>query len=435
LVLIGLGAVLLGSAATLFGTLAIGRPLSRLSNSVRQMSAGHLDVPVAGLGRRDEIGTLGSIVAGMAARQSSAIHDLERRVEERSRRLETTLEIGRILTSIRDLDDLLEDVVRLIRGQFEETVYHVQVFLIDPHTNRANLRASTGTVGRQLLQRGHFLEVGSRSVIGSVTAMGHAVVALDTSSNPIHQRNEFLPDTRAEMALPLRIENRVIGALDLQSTQPDAFSDQDVELFQGIADQITIAIENALLFDESRARLQEIERLNRTLTEAAWLETQQQREPHSLAAATGPASPDGADWTELQLEAIGTRRIAERISGETVTFAVPVLLRDQALGAIEWQVPRSRYTEATRQTAQALTMRLALAAENIRLFEQSHRAAQRELLVNRISSKLIGTTNIDEILQTAVRELGLALHTPQMVIRLTAPTAFPAESPGDTDDR
>jgi GAF domain-containing protein/HAMP domain-containing protein len=435
LVLLGLGALLLGSAATLFGTLAIGRPLSRLSNSVRQMSVGHLDVPVTGLNRRDEIGTLGGMVASMAARMDSAIHDLEHRVDERSRKLDTTLEIGRILTSIRDLDDLLEEVVSLIRDQFEETVYHVQVFLIDTHTNRANLRASTGTVGRQLLQRGHFLEVGSRSVIGSVTSMGHAVLALDASNNPIHQRNEFLPDTRAEMALPLRAGNRVIGALDLQSMQPDAFTEQDVELFQGIADQITIAIENAMLFEESRARLQEIERLNRTLTGAAWLETQQQREPHALAAATGPASPDNAAWTELQSEAMRTHQIAERISDETVIFAVPIMLREQVLGAIEWQVPRSHYTEGTRQTAQALTMRLALAAENIRLFEQSHRSAQRELLVNRISSKLIGTTNIDEILQTAVRELGLALHTPQTVIRLTAPTAVPAESPGNTDDR
>jgi GAF domain-containing protein/HAMP domain-containing protein len=435
LILIGLGALLLGSLATLFGTLAIARPLSRLTYAVRQMSAGHLDVPLPGPGRRDEIGTLSSMVAGMAGRLSSAIHDLERRVEERNRKLETTLEIGRILTSIRDLDSLLEEVVRLIRDQFEETVYHVQVFLIDPRTNRANLRASTGTVGRQLLQRGHFLEVGSRSVIGSVTAMGHAVVALDTSNNPIHQRNEFLPDTRAEMALPLRLGNRVIGALDLQSTQPDAFTEQDVELFQGIADQITIAIENAMLFEESRVRLREIERLNRTLTEAAWLETERQREPPRLHAASGPVSPGNAAWSELQLEAMQTRQIAARTSGDTVTFAVPVLLRDQVLGAVEWQVPQSRYTEGTRQTALALTMRLALAAENIRLFEQSRRAAQRELLVNRISSKLIGTTNIDEILQTAVRELGLALHTPQTAIRLTAPTTSPAGSPGDADDR
>jgi GAF domain-containing protein/HAMP domain-containing protein len=435
LVLIGLGALLLGSLATLFGTILIARPLSRLTDAVRQMSVGHLEVPLPGMGRRDEIGTLSRLFGGMAARLGSAMRDLERRVDERNRKLETTLEIGRILTSIRDLDSLLEEVVRLIRDQFEETIYHVQVFLIDPHTHRANLRASTGTVGRQLLQRGHFLEVGSRSVIGSVTAMGHAIVALDTSNNPIHQRNEFLPDTRAEMALPLRIDNKVIGALDLQSRQPDAFTDQDVELFQGMADQITIAIQNAMLFEESRAQLQEIERLNRTLTESAWLETQHQREPYQLGAATGPVSPDHTAWTELQLEAMQTRQIADRISGETVSFAVPVLLRDQVLGAVEWQVPRSRYTEGTRQTAWALTTRLALSAENIRLFEQSRRAAQRELLVNRISSKLIGTTNIDEILQTAVHELGLALHTPQMVIRLTAPTTLPDEPPGDTDDR
>ncbi|MBN1564684.1 MAG: GAF domain-containing protein [Anaerolineae bacterium] len=418
--LIGASMLLMGVITTALTTWLIARPISLLTESARQLATGNVNVRVPLQTRRDEIGILNNTLSEVGDQLLSAISELEQRVAERTRNLETTLEIGRVLTNIRDLDMLLEEVVNLIRDQFD-VIYHAQVFLIDDETDRAVLRASTGPAGRQLLQRGHYLEVGSQSVLGSVTATGHAVVALDTSHNPIHRRNEFLPDTRAEMALPLRIGARIIGALDLQSTEPDAFSDQDVDLFQGMADQISIAIQNAMLFAESIDRLQEIERLNRSLTETVWSEIEHRRGAEALSAVSGPAPVVAGEWSDLQREAMRTQQIAERIEGDTVTFAVPILLREQVLGAVEWQVPEARYTRDARQTALELTTRLGLTAENIRLFEQSRQAAQRELLVNQISSKLIGSTNIDQILQTAVRELGEALRLPRTAIRLHPP--------------
>lgn len=419
-ILVGSATLLTGLVSILFATVLIARPIARLTESARQIVVGNVGIELPYRSRQDEIGMLSDTLHQMADQLLGAISDLETRIAERTRNLEATLEIGRVLTSLRNLDTLLEEVVNLIRNQFD-AIYHAQIFLIDHELDRANLRASTGAAGRQLLQRGHYLNVGSQSVIGSVTATGHAVVALDTSNNPIHQRNEFLPDTRAEMALPLRSGQRIIGALDLQSTEPDAFSEQDVELFQGMADQIAIVIQNATLFEESNARLQEIERLNRSLTETVWREAEYQHGETELTAASGHISTGEEKWSDLQREAIRTRQVAERVEGDQVTFAVPIVLRDQALGAVEWQIPQDRYTRDTRQTAIELTTRLGLTAENIRLFEQSHRAAQREHVVNQISSKLVGTTDIDQILQTAVRELGLALHLPRTTIQLFAP--------------
>jgi GAF domain-containing protein/HAMP domain-containing protein len=422
LVLVGGGVLILGVLAIYVGSLWITRPMADLTERAREIAAGRLDARLPVLARRDEIGVLNNTLSGLADQLLVAIQELELRVAERTRNLEITLEIGRVLSSIHDLDLLLERVVNLIREQFD-TIYHAQIFLIDPQTNRAMLRVSTGAVGRELLQRGHYLEVGSQSVIGSVTASGHAVVALDTSTNPVHRRNEFLPETRAEMALPLRIGDRVIGALDLQSRLPDGFREQDVELFQGMADQITIAIENATLFEESRARLREIERLNQALTRAGWRDVEKQYATRqALMAVAGTLDGGGADWTVLQRQAMQTREIAEQVDGETVTFAVPVVLRGEIVGAVEWQVPRSRYTQDVRRTAQDLSTRLALSAENVRLSEQSRRAAHREFLVNQISSKLTGTTDVDEILRIAVRELGLVLRVPQAAIRLVTPS-------------
>jgi GAF domain-containing protein len=412
--------LLVGLILAFVATTLISRPITRLTQATRDLSAGRSNVQLERLNRRDEIGILTNTFADMADQLLNAIGSLEQRVGERTRNLETTLEIGRVLTSIRDLDTLLEEVVNLIHDRFER-IYHVQVFLIDPRSGQARLRASTGAVGRQLLQRGHYLDVGSQSVIGNVTASGHAVLALDTSNNPIHKRNEFLPDTRAEMALPLRIEERVVGALDLQSKEPDAFSEQDVELFQGMADQITIAIESAMLFAETNTRAQEIEKLNRMLSHTAWVEATQRYGTSGTTASAGRGGTRTETWSSLQLEAIKTKQITEQIEGDIVTFAVPVILRGEILGAVEWQVPKNRYTNNTRQTAMELTHQLALTADNVRLFEQSRRTAQRELVVNQISSKLTGSTNIDEILQTAVRELGLVLNSPQTAIQLISP--------------
>lgn len=423
------GVFVFGVIAVTLASVSIARPVSRLTDTARQLAVGRMGSQVPVMARRDEIGTLNNTLVSLADQLFNAITELERRVVERTRNLEITLEIGRVLTSIHDLDTLLEEVVNLINDRFG-TIYHVQIFLVDSRTNRANLRASTGTAGRRLLQRGHYLEVGSQSVIGSVTLSGHAVVALDTSSNPIHRRNEFLPDTRAEMALPLRSGDRVIGALDLQSTLPDAFSEQDVELFQGMADQITIAIENAMLFAESNTRLQEIERLNRSLTRAGWRDVELRRGQAALRAVAGLAT-GGSDWTDLQREAMRTGQVAEHHDGDVVVFAVPVMLRDEVLGAVEWQVPKARYTQAVRHTAEELTTRLALTAENLRLSEQSRQTAQREFWVNQISSKLVGTTDIDQILQTAVHELGLVLRVPQAAIQLFAPLDNPAAESGD----
>lgn len=416
------GSVLLGTVATVGGTFFVARPISRLTRSARSIAGGQLNIELPHMSRQDEIGVLNNTLSDMAHQLITAINELEVRVAERTRNLETTLEIGHALSSIRDLDALLEDVVNLIRDQFD-TIYHAQVFLIDTRTNQAKLRASTGVAGLQLLQRGHYLEVGSQSVIGNVTASGHAVVALDTSSNPLHKRNEFLPDTHAEMALPLRLGNQVIGALDLQSKQPDAFSDQDVELFQGMADQIAIAIENALLFSESNARLKEIESLNQLLTQTAWSETFADTKRAEYSASIGGTGAPAGHWTPLQITAMQTKQIAEQRETDWVTFAVPILLRGTVLGAIEWQVPAARYSNEVRQTAQELTTRLAFTADNIRLFEHNRQIAQRELLVNQISSKLTSTTDIDEILQTAVRELGLALHISQTAVRLIPPSS------------
>jgi PAS domain S-box-containing protein len=166
-----------------------------------------------------------------------------------------TATVAHQLTTQLDLETLLKESVEVIRSQFDD-IYHAQVFLVDKASNQARLRASTGEVGQRLLARHHALAVGSVSVIGKVTASGEAVLVSDTRNDPVHKVNELLPDTLTELALPLISSNGVIGALDVQSVKANAFSPEDIQTLQTLADQIAIAVENARLFSTAQAEAQ-----------------------------------------------------------------------------------------------------------------------------------------------------------------------------------
>ncbi len=392
---------------------SIARPVKQLLEMANGIASGRPQSEIKPIHQRDELGTLYQIFSTLTGQFRQDIRTLEVGVAQRTRDIEATRDIGQVISSIRELDALLNQVVELIRQRFEN-IYHAQVFLLDTKNENAVLRVSTGEAGAKLLSRGHQLPVGGQSLIGQVTAQGNPIVALDTASSPIHKANELLPETRAELALPLRAGGVVIGALDLQSKRTDAFSEADMRLFQNITDQLAIAITNARLFEESRARLTEIEALNRQLIGEAWREYKVERQ--QALSATGTA--DSEHWSDLQRQAIERGELVEQISEDTVTFAIPVSLRGQMLGAVEWDLPRNAYNENARQLGRELAARLAITADNARLFEQAQRLAERERLVNDITSKLSQQADVAQILKVAVQELGQALRLPQTSIRL-----------------
>ncbi len=195
--------------------------------------------------------------------------------ERRARQLTTSAEVSQIASSILDLNDLLPRMVDLIRDSFQYD--HVQIFLLDEDDNYAVLRASTGEAGRQLLDIQHRLQKGSQSVIGQVTATGQPTIASDTAdARVVHRPNPYLPNTRSEMAIPLKLKGQVVvGALDVQSNQPNAFDDDDIQVLTTLAAQISVAIDNARLFEQSRQRANEMSFLFDVTTAAAAADTLQ----------------------------------------------------------------------------------------------------------------------------------------------------------------
>ena len=228
--------------------------------------------------------------------------------------LESSANIGQAMSQILDMDDLLTRSVHLIRDQF--AFYHVQIFLVDKETEIAHLVASTGEIGQRLLERQHSLEIGSQSVIGRVTQLGEPIVTHDTDDDVLHAQNELLPNTRSELALPLINNNEIIGALDIQSTRSNVFDLTDIQALQVMAIQLTTAIQNARLFEQQQrslvenqqlllkteSNLQEIERLNRQLTQTSWQEYASQKTTIEGVTIEKNSFRPGAEWSALMEE-------------------------------------------------------------------------------------------------------------------------------------
>lgn len=209
--------------------------------------AAPVEVHVGALRDKDGATTHGVFVMKSLSEEMQLLRDLQRRTMH----LVASAEVARAATQILDIQELLTRCVDLIRTHFG--FYYAAIFLIDEQAKNAELKAATGEAGQKLMEKNHYLGVGSKSMVGWVTANNAARIALDVGEEAIRFDNPLLPKTRAEMALPLRVRGQVIGALDVQSTTVNAFTTEDIQTLQMMADQVAIAIDNARLFTKQRA--------------------------------------------------------------------------------------------------------------------------------------------------------------------------------------
>ncbi len=351
--------------------------------------------------------------------------------------IETSNAVSARIFSRLEQEALLRDAVEIIRERFDQ-IYHAQVFLLDTQTGNAVLRASTGEVGKQLIARQHQLPVGSQSVIGRVTASGEHVLASNTNVDSRHKRNELLPDTRTELALPLRVEEGIIGVLDLQSRIPNVFNQEDVDILQTLADQIAIAIDNAQLLaavqtsaEENLRLLQqeqqnrhEIERLNRELVGKAWEDYVHitVEHPHqAVDMATGHVMVGDIVPSPVAKQAMQTGQLVVETTDDGQKIAIPIIIQGATVATIDFDVPPDKpVTDNTRTALRTIGERVGLIAENARLFEAAQEVATSREQLNRISSRLQGLSDIETLLSIAVSELGHTLGAQQGHIQLQA---------------
>jgi signal transduction histidine kinase/HAMP domain-containing protein len=256
-------------------TRQITRPIVQLTMRAVKIANGDLEQTVL-VERRDEIGILARAFNIMTAELRALYNGLEQKVAERTTQLReanrrlryramqlaVSAEVGRVATSILDLDILLSRMVQLIRDQYR--FGYVAIFLLDDTGQWAVLREGSGDLGSTLKAKGQWLSVGEPSLVGQVSEKGEPRVLsrADVQGGP----GSHLPSTHSEAAFPLKIGGRIIGVLDIHSFHTDTFDDDDFRVLQGIADQIAIAIENARAYElerEAARQLREAEEMRR----------------------------------------------------------------------------------------------------------------------------------------------------------------------------
>lgn len=246
------------------------------------------------------------------------------------------------ISSVQTLDELLPFVAQVISEEFN--VYHVGIFLLDSRKELAVLRAANSEGGKRMLARNHSLAVGQTGIVGFVTATGQPRIALDVGADSVYFDNPDLPDTRSEIALPLRYAGQIIGALDVQSLEADAFKSDDVAVLTTLADQVTVAINNALTIEDAKRALAEARTAIGQVTEEAWQVLRPAQLGLGFSYSESGVKPLQNPIDSIQIhEALqkGQTMITTSPDHKTV-LAVPIRLRGSVIGVMQLQSKQLR---------------------------------------------------------------------------------------------
>jgi GAF domain-containing protein len=285
-------------------------------------------------------------------------------------------------------------------------------------------------------------EGGPVGIVGYVTGVGQPRIALDVGADAVYFDNPDLPETRSEAALPLRARGEIIGALDVQSIEPEAFSDEDVAVLQTLADQVAVAISNARLFQRAEESLEAERRAYGEISLRAWQEMVRRRTERGFRCDTEGIVPVGTDFSvdslrpEVQRE-VRAGRIVVAEDGERPSAIVPIPIRDQVVGVLSFRKATGESIRLAGETwsqeelalLQTMAEQLGQALESARLYQDTQRRAVQERMVGELTARMRETLDMDAVLRTAVREIGETLGLHDITIQLEADGR--GYSPGD----
>ena len=418
-------------------TRSITQPLRRLTQHASHLSAEKLHM-VGGkftesiqIHTRDELEDLAEAFNQMSSDLAQAFETLEEKVadrahhlERRSLEFETIAEVAREITIIHDLNTLLSVSANLIRERFK--YYHVGIFLVDDRGEFAILRAASSTAAHEMLEQNYKLKVGQEGLVGNVTRTGQAHIALDVGTDAIHFQNPFLPQTRSEIALPLRSRSITIGALDIQTDTQSAFSEQDVKVLQLLADQLAAAIENAQLVQQVEGTFTELNNAYRLQTQDVWHSAIKQYKRPSY------------EYDGIQVRAIPhhmpSHLLKQLENGEPIiikendehndklaktTLMVPLMVLNQVIGVIglEQEDPEHTWTNEEVSIVKAAASRAGITLENARLLEESQRRAVKERTIFDATARIGSSLNIGNILNTTAEEIERILGSSEVTLQ------------------
>ena len=418
-ILITLSMAFLAGLIGVFAARRLAVPLTNLTESATKIMQGDLDLEAVVEGPTEVI-QLANAFNGMTSQLRDLIGSLEQRVSERTSELEESsrnlgnrasqleaiAEVASSVATLQDVNELLPYITKTISDRFG--YYHAGIFLLSDNEEYAVLRAANSEGGQKMLARKHQLRVGQEGIVGFAVAQKRAHIALDVGEDAVYFDNPDLPATRSEMALPLIIGENVIGVLDVQSEQPNAFSNEDVEVLSTLANQVAVAIENARLFEQTQQAFKDLETTLQRYIHNEW-------EQYSTTSII-----KGYRAYKSGLEPIIDNNQNYNVEPKTSSaHKVPITLRGVTIGHLDIDLGKQSkdYSQEELDIIHATAERVALALESARLLETSQRQAAKEQKISDITAKIGASVNMRNVLQTAVEELGRNIPGSEIMIQ------------------
>lgn len=327
--------------------------------------------------------------------------------KQRAAQFQAIAQVANSISSVQELQKTLTQITTTLSLQLGH--YHVGIFLLDSTYQFAILQAANSEGGRRMLSQSYRLKIGETGVVSTAITSGRPQLALDVDTSKIFHANPFLPDTRSEVALPIRLSSELIGVLDMQSLQQNAFSIDDLEVFEILASQAGIAIQNARLYEQNVQALKDIEDAYRRLSGSTWSSLLQQTDTKAFA-----------------YDGVSSHPMSETQSNyKSASLSVPVIVRGQVVGNLRLNPldPNRTWTDDDIAITRAVAERAALALEAARLLEDAQKRASRETFLSEMASKLSASFQLDSILRDTVEELGQSLSGSTVSFQLVDPTS------------
>jgi GAF domain-containing protein/HAMP domain-containing protein len=420
LVICGVVLLALGMIIAFFVNRSVTHQLNELRQGVEKLRSGRgeVNMPEDGM---DEMGLLARSINQLGEQLEKIKIDQDQRIEERTRtlreyttQLQTVSELAQEAANLQNLDALTERSAHLILERFN--LYYVAIYLVDDERNFVILKAATGSAGGFHMQRGIKIHLGEVNVISNVVGSGEPRIINDTALDFVFRKDPLLPDTRAEAVIPLLSNQKAIGALDVHSSTANVFGEDEVIILQILADQLTIAIQNAHLAENLQKSVDEANSLYQRYTQTIWSREAMGKRvggyeynlldvmpvDHKLPVGVldrlknGKATPISAN--EFQ---DGSLQQDQKV------LLVPLMMYNQIVGVIglEKDHPDLDWSEDEISVIEAVTNQIALSLDNARLLEESQVRSGQLRLLQEITSVAASHTNLLELLDNVSQKL------------------------------
>lgn len=424
-IIIGVLMGLLGLLAANLTSQSISLPLADQAEKIVIFKNGEFQTRMT-VERKDEIGRLAEQFNALAGEIQSTLHSLELQVEDRteallkqSSALEIAGQVAQAAVTAQDLDDLLDRASQWIMDHFDS--FFCGFFLIDGRREFAVLRAAPSEAGRDLLSRGYRLEVGQAGSVGYVSATGTARITLDTRRETAFFQSSLLPETRSEISLPMKLNDQVIGVLDVQNAHPEAFTASDLSTLQLIANLLALAVQRLENIGSLASDLDQLGNTYKAFTLESWSKFSQEEDFKPGYRFNGvkiiPIDSIPAEKKAL-LKSGHAVALEPEDAGAGATVLAPLKLRNQVIGALTLRFQTATVATGMLDLVTEIAGRLAVSLENARLYAETQKLVQRERAVSEISNRMTTSFNIENILRTTVMEIGRLMPDAEVVVQL-----------------